>query len=150
LEAIIHNYTYIVRLLLENGASLDLADLRSRRALILATGGRSDIDITRMLLQHGAKANSIAFDKRSPLLESIRSNQASKVALLLRFGADAYILEQNGMNLLYVAASKNVIAAIAKALLDSGISVDSQDATGRTPLQIAAEYSCPRVVQVLL
>lgn len=50
LEAIIHNHTHIVRLLLENGVSPDVADLRSRRLLILATSRRSDIAITRMLL----------------------------------------------------------------------------------------------------
>lgn len=118
--------------------------------MTLATSGRSDIEITKMLLQHGAKANAIAFDKRSPMQESVRSNQASKVVLLLKHGADARILEQNGMNLLHVAASKNTTSAIVKALLSSGISVDSQDATGRTPLQVAAEYSCLRAVQVLL
>jgi ankyrin repeat protein len=103
-----------------------------------------------MLLQHGAKVNSVAFDKRSPLLESIRSNQAPKAALLLKLGADSHTLEQNGMNLLHVAASKNATSAIVKALLDSGINVDSQDATGRSPLQVAAEHSCLRAVQVLL
>jgi ankyrin repeat protein len=50
LEAIIHNHTYIIRFLLENGASPDVADLRSRRLLTLVTSGRSDIAITRMLL----------------------------------------------------------------------------------------------------
>ncbi|KAI2787050.1 hypothetical protein POX_f07405 [Penicillium oxalicum] len=74
LEAISHNHTRIVQLLLENGASPDIADLRSRRPLKLATSGRSDIAITKMLLHHGAKVNSVAFDKLSPPLESIRSN----------------------------------------------------------------------------
>lgn len=50
LEAIIHNYTYIVRFLQENRASLDIANLRSRRLLILVTSGRSNIAITRMPL----------------------------------------------------------------------------------------------------
>ena len=53
------------------------------------------------------------------------------------------------MNLLHVAASKNAISAVIKALLHSGIDVDSQDGTGRTPLQVVTEHSCLRAVQVL-
>lgn len=121
LEVIRHNHTRIVQLLLEDGASPDVADLRSRRLLRLATSGRNDITITNMLLHHRAKGNSVAFDMRSPLLESIRSNQASKAALLLKLSANTYILERNGMNLLHVAASKNATSVVIKALLDSGI-----------------------------
>lgn len=134
LEAISHNHIRIIQLLLENGASPDIADLRSRRPLTLATSRRSDIAITNILLHYRRKVNSAAFDKRSPLLESIRSNQASKAALLLKLGANARILERNGMNLLHIAASKNATSAVVKALLDSGINMDSQDHTGRTPL----------------
>jgi ankyrin repeat protein len=94
--------------------------------------------------------NSVAFDKRSPLLESIRLNQAPKAALLLKLGADSYTLEQHGMNLLHVAVSKNATSAIIKALLNSGINVDCQDSIGRTLIQVVAEHSCLRAVQALL
>ncbi|KAJ6105160.1 hypothetical protein N7523_010234 [Penicillium sp. IBT 18751x] len=151
LEATTHDHTDIVRLLLENGASADSADLRSRRPLTQATSGRSDIAITKLLLKHGAQANSIPSDKHSPLMEAIRSSQETKATLLLKYGADPHVFEgRQGMNILHVAASKNASTAMVKMILKCGILIDSQDQRGRTPLQIAAENSCTRAVQVLL
>ncbi|THC88226.1 hypothetical protein EYZ11_012330 [Aspergillus tanneri] len=149
LEAVIHKHTRVVELLLENGALPDAADLRARRPLVLATAERSDVTITELLLSYGARVNSVVFDKRAPLMEAIRSNQESKVVLLLKRGADTHILG-SGNTLLHVAATKNASPTIMKMLIDSGIQVDSQDSWGRTPLQVAAYYSCARAVRLLL
>jgi ankyrin repeat protein len=151
LEAVIHKHTNVVQLLLENGALADAADLRSRRPLALATVGRSDLAITKLLLDYGAMVDAVSFDKRPPLMEAILSNQESKVALLLKYGANPDILERrNTMNLLHVAAKKNAASAIIKMLIDAGISVDSQDGWGRTPLQVAVDHACTRAVCLLL
>ncbi|KAJ5642284.1 hypothetical protein N7490_006284 [Penicillium lividum] len=151
LESVRNNHIHVVEVLLKNGALPNTADLRSRRPLILATTGRSDVAITKLLLDHGSTANSVAFDNRPPLLEAIRSNQEAKVALLLKYGAEPYIIEgRDAMNLLHVAAGKNATPAILKMLIGTGIPVDSQDGWGRTPLQVAAYHSCIRAVRVLL
>lgn len=151
LEAVTQKHTRVVQLLLENGASPDTADLRARRPLTLATIGRSDVAITKLLLGYGAKVDSVSFEKRAPLMEAIRSNQGSKVALLLKHAADIHIVEsRNIMNLLHIAAAKNAAPAIMKMLIEAGIQVDSQDGWGRTPLQVAAAYSSTRAVRLLL
>ncbi|KGO51226.1 hypothetical protein PEX2_032600 [Penicillium expansum] len=151
LEAVTTKQTRIVQILLDNGALPDAADARSRRPLALATNGRSDAIITKLLLEHGARANSVAFDKHPPLLEAVRSNQEPKVALLLEHGADTHILEhRTGMNLLHIAASKNVSPGIMKMLMDTSIQTETQDNQGRTPLQVAADCSCTRAVRLLL
>ena len=135
LEAVTQKHTRVVQLLLENGASPDTADLRARRPLALATIGRSDVAITKLLLGYGAKVDSVSFEKRAPLMEAIRSNQGSKVAVLLKHAADIHIVEsRNIMNLLHIAAAKNAAPAIMKMLIEAGIQVDSQDGWGRTPL----------------
>ncbi|KAJ5640353.1 uncharacterized protein N7484_008215 [Penicillium longicatenatum] len=151
LESVHHNHIRVVQFLLENGALPNTADIRSRRPLILAMNGRSDVAITKLLLDYGSTANPIPLDKRPPLLEAIRSNQESKVALLLKHGADPHITEGRGaMNLLHVASAKNAVPAILKMLIGVGIAVDSHDGFGRTPLQVAADHSCVRAVRVLL
>ncbi|KAI2671481.1 hypothetical protein DTO013E5_10051 [Penicillium roqueforti] len=151
LEAVKHKHTSVVQILLESGALPDAADARSRRPLALATNGRSDVAITKLLLENGARADSAVFDKHAPLFEAVRSSQESKVALLLKHGADTYVLDcRTGMNLVYIAASKNATSGIINILIDSGIQIESQDDMGRTPLQVAAENSCTRAVRLLL
>jgi ankyrin repeat protein len=87
LEAVIHNHEPVVRLLLYNGASPDLADVRGRRPLTVAATMRNDATITTILLKHHAKVDAIPCERRAPLMEAVWSNQASKVALLLEHGA---------------------------------------------------------------
>lgn len=151
LEAVRYNNIGVVQLLLQRGALSDSADLCSRRSLTLSTSGRGDVAITKLLLDYGASVNSVAFDKRPPLLEAIRSNQESKISLLLKHGANPHIVVgRNGMSLLHVAAAKNATAGIIGMLVRYGILVDSQDHWGRTPLQVATEHSCTRAVHLLL
>ncbi|CAG7932406.1 unnamed protein product [Penicillium olsonii] len=151
LEAVKHKHTSVVQILLESGALPDAADARSRRPLALATNGRSDVAITKLLLENGARADSVVFDKHAPLFEAVRSSQESKVALLLKHGADTHVLDRRtGMNLVHIAASKNATSGIINILIDSGIQIESQDDMGRTPLQVAAENSCTRAVRLLL
>lgn len=149
LEAVLHKYTRIVRLLLARGALPDAADLRARRPLSVAASGRSDAAITHALLDFGARPNALAFEKRAPLTEAIRTNQASKVALLLQHGASVQVFRDRN-TFLHVAAEKNVAPAIMEMLIDSGVPVDSPDGLGMTPLQVAAAHSCVRAVRLLL
>ncbi|CAG8275949.1 unnamed protein product [Penicillium olsonii] len=151
LEAVNNKHIGVVQILLENGALPDVADARSRRPLVLATKGPSDVAITKLLLEHGAMVDPVVFDKHAPLLEAVRSNQESKVVLLLKHGADIHILDRRtGMTLVHIAASKNATPEIIKILIASGIQMESQDNMGRTPLQIAAGHSCTRAVRLLL
>lgn len=61
-------------MLLENDASPDARSPRSKRALIVATAGKSNTIITELLLQYSAKVNIMKGDKNAPLLEAIKSN----------------------------------------------------------------------------
>jgi ankyrin repeat protein len=64
IEAVIYKHANIVHTLLENGALPDAKSLRSKRALIIATAGKSNVVITELLLQYGAKVNIIKGDKK--------------------------------------------------------------------------------------
>lgn len=86
LEAVSTKHTSVVQALLDSGALPDVVNARCRRPLVLATNGRSDVAIIKLLLEHGAIANSVTFDKHAPLREAVRSHQESKVALLLKHG----------------------------------------------------------------
>ena len=58
LEAIAGRHTNVIQILLENGVLLDAVDARSRRPLAIAINGRSNMAITKLLLDHGARVNS--------------------------------------------------------------------------------------------
>lgn len=151
MEAVIHKHPNAVQTLLENGALPDAKSFRSKRALLIATAGNSEVAITELLLKYGAQANLTKGDKTAPLLGAIKSNQEAKVALLLKYGADTGTSNGgNEMHLLHVAAARNATPAILKMLIDAGIPVDSQDSRGRTPLQMAAACSSTRAVRRLL
>lgn len=74
LQAVATKHTRVVQILLENGALPDAADAQSMRPLALAIDGRSDTAITKLLLEYGAMANLVTFDKHTPLLRAVRSN----------------------------------------------------------------------------
>lgn len=75
LGAVNNKHISVVQILLESGALPDVADARSRRLLVMATKGRSAVAITKLLLEHGAMADAVVFDKHAPLLEAVRSNE---------------------------------------------------------------------------
>ncbi|KAJ5117540.1 hypothetical protein N7448_011172 [Penicillium atrosanguineum] len=151
IEAVTHKHTSIVQMLLDNGALPDARSNHSKRALIIATAGKSNIVITELLLQYGAKVNIMKGDRHAPLLEAIRSNQEAKVAILLKHGAKPVISDdQSTRYILHFAAARNATPGILKMLINTGIDIDSQDGRGRTPLQIAAAHSRTRAVRRLL
>jgi hypothetical protein len=49
-----------------------MSDARSRRPLVVATNGCSDVAITKLLLEYGATADFVMFDKNALLLEAVR------------------------------------------------------------------------------
>jgi ankyrin repeat protein len=74
LEAVNNKYISVVQILFENGALPDVTDATLEDPGFLATKGRSDVAIAKLLLEHGAMANAFVFDKHASLLEPVRSN----------------------------------------------------------------------------
>ncbi|PLB48188.1 ankyrin [Aspergillus steynii IBT 23096] len=138
IKAVLYKHTHVMRLLLGNGVLPDAADLHARRLLSVATSSRTDMVITKALLESGARLNALVFEKCSPLTEAIRTNQESKVVLFLEHGANPNTLRDRN-TLLYIAASNN-----------AGVPVDSRNDFGLILLQVATANSCVRAVRVLL
>ena len=150
LEAVQHNHTNVVQTLLKRGAWPDAANLRCMRPLTVAANRHGDIAIVQLLLDHGAKADIIASDKRAPLLEAIVARQFAKSMLLLKHGADPHVSSRLGMNLLHVVAQKNAPSETIASLIKAGLPIESFDQYGRTPLQVAVESSSARAVSAFL
>lgn len=89
-------------------------------SLVLATKGCSNLTITKLLLDHDAMVDLIIFDKHTPLLKTIQSNEKSKIVLLLKHKTDIHILDcWTRITLVHTNTSKNTTPKIIKILIAS-------------------------------
>lgn len=128
----------MIRLLLELGAGTTADEFTD--ALAIATINQ-DIDIVRILLEHGADPNlytTIGFrDGTLPLIEAARKNNAKMIGLLLNYGADVLLKGRHGESLLPAAVghgSDKVITVLVKA----GADINAIDGNNFTSLHLAA------------
>lgn len=79
----------IIRLLVEAGAPVDVADDYGSTPLFYAVGGdHGNVGTARLLLELGADPNAVESDGRTPLMSAAGKGEAECVELLLRAGGD--------------------------------------------------------------
>lgn len=87
--------------------------------------------------------------KKTALMYASKNNQKEIVTLLLSFGADPNIQDDQGRTSLMIACS-NGYYEIAKSLLDAGAAIDLSDNRGNTALMYATHTNHTLVINVLL
>jgi ankyrin repeat protein len=118
------------------------------------------IDVTRLLLEHGADPNAIDQHSQTPLQEAVGQGAPEPEHTDLRCDCDiAQLLLEGGANVnskdglsstsLHAAAHDGHLE-MAKLLLDSGAEVNARTAAGETPLHLAAEGSHQEIIKLLL
>lgn len=134
------------RLLLQAGANVEAASVLGTTPLFPAA--TTSVEMTRLLLDHGANPNARARTDATPILFT---RGAEVVRLLLERGADARARSKTGDSSLMEAAIRGDVAA-AMLLLDHGAEVNAVDHRGYTPLLLAAQYDgdSPELVRLLL
>lgn len=109
--------------------------------LLLALLRDKDDRWIQRLLAAGADPNRSDNAARSPLVESVRRNRGTTIALLLQAGADTTV-EYGGylrvQSILHIAVRDEAREAAVRALVDGGMPVDLRDSVGDTPLHCAA------------
>lgn len=133
------------RLLLRAGAKVDAVSILGTTPLFPAT---ASVEMTRLLLDHGANPNVRARTEATPIMAAAG---AEVIALLLARGADARARSKTGDSPLMEAAVRGDVAA-ARLLLEHGAEVNAVDHRGYTPLLLAAQYDreAPELVRLLL
>ena len=115
--AVIAGRTDIVRLLLQNGAAVDMKHhWDGKTALSLAAGGITTeagkreprVDVLQVLLDYDADVNSRDHDGSTPLMEAVKAGHAQSVRLLLAGGADPRATDNRGLSPLDWAAGGNI------------------------------------------
>ena len=122
----------LVRWLLANGA-----DARATESGIFQAV--ADLDILRLLLEHGASPTRAGANGFTPLVYVTRADKAERpetAALLLEWGAAVDEVGPRGRTALHGAASGGH-AQVIKLLLAHGARTDVRDDAGATPLDLA-------------
>src|SRR6516164_5309584 len=121
----------VVRMLLGNGAKVDVMDLRKVTPLINASGNRN-LEAVKLLLAKGANVNAVSKTEGLPKIQTgtVQFGGWTSLLMAVLFGPPE----------------------IVKTLLDAGAKVNVQDYRGFTPLMLAAatDHANPEIVKLLL
>ena len=138
----------VVRLLLENGAGVDVKSSNGRTALNEAAAGGHEA-VVRLLLENGAGVNVRDRSGRVALHWMAASGHEAVVRLLLENGAGVDVQGNDGATALYRAA-ENGYEAVVQLLLENGAGVDFQNKFEGTALHRAAASGHETVMRLLL
>jgi uncharacterized protein len=123
-EAAYYGHTEIVKLLLDHGADVfarkahgetaydmaaahqDIAQMIKRELDLLDAAGKSDVKLSKELLDKGTYANVRDPDGRTPLTEAVWNNNVELVKLLLAHGANVNARKKDGATPLSIAQGK--------------------------------------------
>jgi ankyrin repeat protein len=152
LEDELRNTQLIVALLLENGASCDLAGIDGRRPVTAAISSSSSshcAQLLQMLLEAGAELNYRELSGASPLIIAARRGCARCLKVLLEAGCGLESKDNKGRTALWYAANAASVDCL-QLLLDDGAAFDYVDVEGHSPLWAAARTEAKPCVGLLL
>ena len=146
-------YVDIMRWLLDYGADANARGNYHFTPLLYAVHAMQ-FEAAQVLLEHNANINSQIIHGDTPLhwvLSRCRSSGklADMVRLLLEYGADPNIYDDDHTTPLHQASSHGLLEA-ARLLLSHGAKVDEKDKRGRTPLQAAASNGHHEMTKLLV
>ena len=131
-----HGHLEIAKLLLANGANVNVKDEDNITALHLAAQN-GHLEIAKFLVENGANVNVKDEDNVTALHLAAQNGHTGIVSLLIANDVDIDVKISDGRTSLRIAAEKGYIE-IAKLLIEKGANVDEKDNYGQTPFCAAA------------
>lgn len=145
--ALYQNKSEIVRLLVNNGASVNTKDGGGSVPFILAIG-MDDNDLAMELINKCASVN--IYDSTSnALFTAIQKQKPDIVRLLIQKGADVNKVGGFGIKPIYRAAEFNSLE-IVKLLVENGADIQTAKENGWTPLIIAIQEKQYEIAKYLI
>ena len=132
-----------IELLLSHGADIEARDEHGLSPLLfyLSTNQNPEIEIVALLLEQGAKVNSIDDDHQTPLHHAAANAESGTVSLLLSHGSDINSKNNSGVTPLHYAAGSTSDPTVIQLLFDHGAHINVEDDNGTTPLHFAARQN---------
>ncbi|KAL5011474.1 hypothetical protein ScPMuIL_010025 [Solemya velum] len=149
-EAVMRGYLRIARLLIENGADVNVTDSKCstpiHKAAEAGTAG-----VVRMLIASNAKLDVFDARGQTPLHCAIYNRHADSAKLLIDAGIDVNAhgsLENSPLHCAVVKKEPTIVEMLLMANAD--VDIIARYGKHRTPLLLAAEVGVPEIVEMLL
>lgn len=152
--AVILNQPSIVRLLIENGAKIDIVDKYDRSILVIPITYSYD-EILEILLEKNKDNIGISItdikDKnlRIPLHYAIEVQNINAIKLLLQYGSNPNIIDKDGLNSLHLAVKSRSLT-ICEIIVSSIGDINSKYNTGESALHISCNLQLVDISRLLI
>ena len=140
--------TMIIKLLVLNGADLELTHVENTTPLMAAVLNRQ-FDAAHMLLKMGADPDQCDFYGGTSLIYAAAMNDYEMADLLLFFGASHNLTDRDGNTALMTSVCLGHLEC-ADILLQNSCPPDSRDKKQNTPLMVAAQQDNVEMTSLLL
>jgi ankyrin repeat protein len=146
IESAANGHVDVVKLLIENGADVNLKG-EAWYGPLHAAAANGHIEVVKILLENGADVN--IFHHNKPLHNAAMNGHIEVAEILLAHGADINAKGTDEAAPLHTAVSNNQLAMV-KWLLSKGANVNSRASYGCTPLHSAAWRNNVEIGKILL
>ena len=129
----------LVRILLENGANVNIQDNDDGHTALMTASRRGYINIARMLIDAGADLEIKDESGDTALMYATTNSHTETVRMLLDVGADVNTIDEINQTVLFNVSSK--FPDLYQLLIDRGINVNVQESDeGQTVLMSKIEF----------
>jgi len=138
----------ILRLLIENGAALDLKNHQGGQTALIFAAHWGHVEVVRYLIAKGANLNMQMDDGWTALIDSISRGNLEVAKILIDSGANINVKSNTGWTALMAAAHENQ-REIVDLLIERGVDVKSTNASNDSALDIAKRKGHQEIVELL-
>lgn len=139
----------IVKILLENGADVNLQD-RDGKTPLMSVNYWGSTEISKLLIESGADVNLKDKCGTTALMQKCQDALHDSAKLLIDAGADVNAKNNKGQTALMLACIKGRYNNSIYLLLENGADINAQDNQGNTALMLAGVNEEVETVKLLL
>lgn len=140
---------HFIKLLLENGADVNLQDSDGKTPLMRLNQWKS-LEISKLLIESGADVNLKDKCGTTALMQKCQDARHDSAKLLIDAGADVNAKNNKGQTALMLACIKGRYNNSINLLLENGADINAQDNEGNTALMLAGVNEEVETVKLLL
>ncbi len=135
--AYVRGSDFSIRFLTDGNDLLEVTDLAGNTPLFHAIR-EYHLPLIKLLIASGAEVDHKNNLGQTPLFTAVKENSLESVQILLDNGADLNVVDTAGNTLLhFLVQAQNVNWVVGDILVDGGLSVNSHNNEGLTPLHVA-------------